>query len=85
MKGDDQTYVVRKMRKMPYMLQKLGLVVTYCDYLNEQWHMLMPGNVKKALAPYYEPYLDMVQKGIKAPSPKELRMHAAIRQFFGDE
>lgn len=85
MKGDDHTYVVRKMRKTPYMLQKLGLVVTYCDYANEQWHMLMPDNVKKSLAPYYGPYLDLAKKGIKAPSPKELRMRAALRRFFGEE
>lgn len=41
--------------------------------------MLMPGNMKKALAPYYEPYLDMAKKGIKAPSPKELRHKVKVK------
>ena len=30
-KGDDSTYVVRKERKIPYILQKYFMVVTYCD------------------------------------------------------
>ena len=30
-KGDDNTYVVRKERKIPYILQKYFMVVTYCD------------------------------------------------------
>ena len=29
--GDDSTYVVRKERKIPYILQKYFMVVTYCD------------------------------------------------------
>ena len=31
LKGDDSTYVVRKERKIPYILQNYFMVVTYCD------------------------------------------------------
>ena len=31
LKGDDSTYVVRKERKIPYILQKYFMVVTDCD------------------------------------------------------
>lgn len=35
-KGDNNTYVVRKMRKTQYKLQKLYLVVTYEDEENQE-------------------------------------------------
>ena len=41
-RGGDDTYVVRKQRKTPYILQKYLLVVTYCDDEKNEWHMLMP-------------------------------------------
>ena len=40
-RGVDDTYVVRKQRKTPYILQKYLLVVTYCDDEKNEWHMLM--------------------------------------------
>lgn len=53
------TYIVRKQRKTPYMLQKLGLVVTYEETaatpkgVGTTWHMLMPDEVRTALAAFY--------------------------------
>ena len=35
-------YVVRKIRKTLYKLQKFGLVLTYEDDAKGEWHMLMP-------------------------------------------
>ena len=84
-KGDNNTYVVRKMRKTQYKLQKLYLVVTYEDEENQEWHMLMPSELTKALSTSLNFYLDMANKGIKAPSAKQLRMMSALGQFFGDK
>ena len=39
-KGNDDTYVVRKQRKTFYILQKYYLVLTYCDDTKGEWHML---------------------------------------------
>lgn len=36
-KGGVNTYVIRKMRKTPYKLQKLYLVATYCDEEKQEW------------------------------------------------
>ena len=38
-KGNDDTYVVRKQRKTFYILQKYYLVLTYCDDTKGEWHM----------------------------------------------
>jgi hypothetical protein len=78
-------YVVRKARKMPYKLQKYGLVVTFFDSAKSEWHMLMPDTVRESLAPYYEDYLDMAEAGTKLPSKKQLRMMAAMRAFLGKD
>ena len=82
-KGDANTYVVRKMRKTQYKLQKLFLVGTYEDKETQEWHMLMPSELIKALSTSLNFYLDMANKGIKAPSAKQLRMMSALGQFFG--
>ena len=82
-KGDANTYVVRKMRKAQYKLQKLYLVVTYEDKENQEWHMLMPSELTKALSTSLNFYLDMANKGVKAPSAKQLRMMSALGQFLG--
>ena len=82
-KGDANTYVVRKMRKTQYKLQKLFLVATYEDKENQEWHMLMPSELTKALSTSLNFYLDMANKGIKAPSAKQLRMMSALGQFLG--
>lgn len=84
-KGDANTYVVRKMRKTQYKLQKLYLVVTYEDKENQEWHMLMPSELTKALSSSLNFYLDMANKGIKAPSAKQLRMMSALGQFLGEK
>ena len=84
-KGDANTYVVRKMRKTQYKLQKLYMVVTYEDKENQEWHMLMPSELTKALTTSLNFYLDMANKGIKAPSAKQLRMMSALGQFFGEK
>ena len=82
-KGDASTYVVRKMRKTQYKLQKLYLVVTYEDKETQGWHMLMPAKLPQALSTSLNFYLDMANKGIKAPSAKQLRMMSALGQFLG--
>lgn len=79
-KGDANTYVVRKTQ---YKLQKLFLVATYEDKENREWHMLMPSELTKALTTSLNFYLDMANKGIKAPSSKQLRMMSALGQFLG--
>lgn len=81
-KGDANTYVVRKMRKTQYKLQKLFLVTTYEDKENQEWHMLMPSELTKALSTSLNFYLDMANKGVKAPSAKQLRMMSALSQLF---
>lgn len=45
-----ENYVVRKMRKTQYKLKKLYLVATYCDEANQEWHMLMPDELREALS-----------------------------------
>ena len=77
-KAGPNTYVQRKMRKTPYKLQKFGLVLTYEDEVNQQWHMLMPDCVREAFAPRYQPYLDIAEKGAKLPSKKQIRLMTAL-------
>ena len=84
-KAGPNQYIVRKMRKMPYKLQKFGLVLTYEDLANEQWHMLMPDCVREAFAPKYQSYLDIAERGAKLPSKKQLRMMAALSSFMNED
>ncbi len=81
-KGDANTYVVRKTQ---YKLQQLFLVATYEDKENQEWHMLMPSELTKALTTSLNFYLDMANKGVKAPSAKQLRMMSALGQFLGSK
>ena len=83
-KGDANTYVVRKMRKTQYKLQKLYLVATYCDEANQEWHMLMPDELSEALSSNYKFYLDLAEKGQKGPTSKQLRMMAAMKRIMGE-
>ena len=69
-KGDANTYVIRKMRKTQYKLQKLYLVATYCDEVNQEWHMLMSDELRKVLAKDYKSYLDLAENGQKGPTAK---------------
>ena len=82
-KGGANTYVVRKMRKTQYKLQKLYLVATYCDEANQEWHMLMPDELREALSSNYKFYLDLAEKGLKGPTAKQLRMMAAMKRIMG--
>ena len=83
-KGNDDTYVVRKQRKTYYILQKYYLVLTYCDETKGEWHMLMPKEVRDSLAPSLPFYLDCAMKGVKAPSAKDLRMMRMLQRLYGD-
>lgn len=69
-KGDANTYVVRKMRKTQYKLQKLYLVATYEDKKTQEWHMLMLDELRETLSSNYKFYLDLAEKGQKGPIAK---------------
>lgn len=84
-KSGPNAYVVRKMRKTEYKLQKYCLVLTYKDEVNQQWHMLMPDEVRESLQTSYKFYLDMAEKGVKAPSAKQLRMMSFLNDLYGDD
>ena len=73
------------MRKTQYKLQKLFLVATCEDKETQEWHMIMPSELPKALSTSLNFYLDMANKGIKAPSAKQLRMMSALGQFLGSK
>ena len=45
--------------------------------------MLMPSELTKALSTSLNNYMDMANKGNKAPSAKQHRMMSALGQFFG--
>lgn len=81
-KAGPNQYIVVKQRKTLYKLQKFGLVLTYEDNEKGEWHLLMPDCVRESLATSYPAYLQMAEKGVKAPSPKELRMMAALKRFM---
>ena len=83
-KGDDSTYVVRKERKTPYILQKYYMVATYCDEEKGEWHMLMPAELRKSLSEDYKAYLDLALQGKKDPSAKDLRMMAFMKDLYGE-
>jgi len=83
-KAGPNQYIVRKMRKTPYKLQKFGLVLTYGDVDKEQWHMLMPDSVREALAPNYQTYLELAEKGVKLPSKKQLRIMSVFASLHGE-
>ena len=83
-KGDANTYVVRKMRKTQYKLQKLFLVATYEDKETQEWHMLMADELRETLSSNYKFYLDLAEKGQKGPTAKQLRMMAAMKRIMGE-
>jgi hypothetical protein len=82
-KAGANAYVVRKIRKQPYKLQKFGLVLTYIDNENKQWHLLMPDEVRESLTETYPLYLQMAEAGKKGPTPKELRMMEMLNWLYG--
>lgn len=77
-KAGPNQYVVVKLRKTPYKLQKFGLVLTYEDYDKEEWHLLMPDSVRESLEKHYQVFLKRAEKGLKPPTPKELRFMDAF-------
>lgn len=81
-KAGANAYVSRKKRKMPYMLQKLGLVATYDD--DGDWQMLMPDNVRESLAKYHPQFMKIIEDGLPTPTYKQLRMMAAMGRFLGN-
>lgn len=84
-KAGPDAFVQRKQRKTYYMLQKLGLVVTYEDDAKGLWHMMMPDEVRTALQDIYPSYLEMALAGKKGPTAKQLRMASFMRQFLGHD
>ena len=72
------------MRKTQYKLQKLFLVATYEDKENQEWHMLMPDELREVLAKDYKFYLDLAEKGQKGPTATQLRMMAAMKRIMGE-
>lgn len=73
-KAGPNAYVHYKMRKNMLKLQKFCLVLTYEDKEKGEWMMLMPDCMRESLSESYHFYLDMAEKGVKAPSVNELRM-----------
>lgn len=77
-------YVTCKARKNFLKLQKYSLVLTYEDKDRGEWQMLMPDEVRESLATSYRFYLEMAEKGIKAPSARELRFMAMLNRSQDD-
>ena len=78
-------YAVRKKRKTYYKLQQYGLVVTYIDAANDEWHMLMPDEVRESLKEDYKYYLNLAESGQKLPTKKELRMMEVLQSLMGGD
>ena len=57
---------------------------TYCDEEKQEWHMLMPDELREALSNDYRFYLDLAEKGQKGPTAKQLRMMAAMKRIMGE-
>lgn len=76
-------YVVRKIRKTLYKLQKFGLVLTYEDDAKGEWHMLMPDSVRDSLADFVPQFMNYINAGQPIPSAKEIRMRMALHRFLG--
>lgn len=76
-------YVVRKIRKTPYKLQKFGLVLTYEDDAKGEWHMLMPDSVRDSLSDLVPQFMNYINAGQPIPTAKEVRIGIAMRSFMG--
>lgn len=83
-KAGPNAYAQKKICKTEYMLQKLCLVLTtYGDEANGKWQLLMPDEVREALAPLYSQYLEMATSGQKGLTAKQLRIHAMMSDLLG--
>lgn len=56
-KAGANQYIVVKQRKAFYKSQKFALVLTYQDFENDEWHLLMPDCVRESLATSNRVYL----------------------------
>ena len=77
-KGDANTYVVRKIRKTQYKLQKLFLVATYEDKEKQEWHMLMPSELTKALTTSLNFGQQRRQGSICQATPHDVRLRSIL-------
>lgn len=84
-KAGPNHYAVRKMRKTYYKLQQYGLVLTYKDEERQEWHMLMPDEVRESLKDDYQTYLDLAEAGQKLPSKKQLRLMSVLSRLHGED
>lgn len=78
-------YITRRVRKMPYMVQKMGLVVTCHDRLTDNWNMLMPADARQALAPYIDNAIEereFIGKADIRDVRKQARFYAAFESFL---
>ena len=66
-------YVVRKIRKTLYKLQK---------FAKGEWHMLMPDSVRDSLADFVPQFMNYINAGQPIPSAKEIRMRMALHRFL---
>lgn len=82
-KAGPDSYLEKKWRKSLYMLQKWGLVLTYEEGAYDRQYLLMPDEVRKALASVSSDYITMAKEGKKGPSAKELRMASMMADLLG--
>ena len=71
-------YIIRKMRKTQYNLQKYALVVTYEDYKEDKWYMLMPDEVREAFAIHIDEAIAFKEKHPRKLTHKEKSMIALM-------
>lgn len=79
--GGPNHYVQVKARKTCYKLQKFGLVLTYEDTANNQWHLLMPDEVRESLKTSYPAYLRLADEGKKGPTPRGFRFYHMLKSL----
>ena len=60
-------------------------MLTYEDMSNDEWYLLMPDSVRESLSGSYRFYLDMAEKGVKAPSLKELQMTVFLSSLYSED
>lgn len=80
-KAGPNQYIIKKMRKTQYKLQKYSLIQTYEDFEAGEWKMLMPDSVRESLATSLPYILSIVEKTGKAPKYKDLRMLAFLNSL----
>ena len=71
-------YLIKKMRKTQYKLQKYSLILTYEDFEAGECKMLMSDSVRESMSTSLPAILSTVEKTGKAPKYKDLRMLAML-------